>query len=94
MIQLSKNYSLPERESESIPIKVVGIGGAGSNALDRVVLDGLERADLVAINTDVQSLASSVAATNPDRPAPTMIASAISTIGSSQSVDDTLSSDE
>ncbi|MEP7013929.1 MAG: cell division protein FtsZ [Verrucomicrobiota bacterium] len=62
MIQLSKNYSLPEREAETIPIKVVGIGGAGSNALDRVVLDGLERADLVAINTDVQSLASSVAA--------------------------------
>src|SRR5947207_5173976 len=62
MIQLSKNYSLPEREQEPIPIKVVGIGGAGSNALDRVVLDGLERADLVAINTDVQSLASSVAA--------------------------------
>src|SRR5713226_6520795 len=62
MIQLSKNYSLPEREEEIIPIKVVGVGGAGSNALDRVLLDGLERADLIAINTDVQSLASSVAA--------------------------------
>src|SRR3954468_22848687 len=62
MIQLSKNYSLPEREEEIIPIKVVGVGGAGSNALDRIVLDGLEKADHVAINTDVQSLASSVAA--------------------------------
>ena len=62
MIQLSKNYSLPEREEEFIPIKVVSIGGAGLNALDRIVLDGLERADVVAINTDVQSLASSVAA--------------------------------
>src|SRR6266550_7472284 len=61
MIQLSKNYSLPEREEEIIPIKVVGVGGAGSNALDRVLLDGSESADLVAINTDVQSLASSVA---------------------------------
>src|SRR2546426_8564345 len=61
MIQLSRNYSLPEREEEIIPIKVVGVGGAGSNALDRVVLDGLEKADLIAINTDVQSLASSVA---------------------------------
>src|SRR6267142_637 len=61
MIQLSKNYSLPER-SESIPIKIVSVGGAGLNALDRIVLDGLERADVVAINTDVQSLASSVAA--------------------------------
>src|ERR1700736_1433867 len=61
MIQLSKNYSLPEREEEIVPIKVVGVGGAGSNAVDRVLLDGLERADLIAINTDVQSLASSVA---------------------------------
>src|SRR6266568_443307 len=62
MIQLSKNYSLPEREEEFISIKVVSIGGAGLNALDRIVLDGLERADVVATNTDVQSLTSSVAA--------------------------------
>jgi cell division protein FtsZ len=62
MIQLSKNYTLPEREHEIIPIKIVGVGGAGANALDRIVLDGMEKADLIAINTDVQSLASSVAA--------------------------------
>jgi cell division protein FtsZ len=62
MIQLSHNYTLPERQEESIPIKVVGIGGAGINALDRVVLDGMDKGELVAINTDVQSLASSVAA--------------------------------
>jgi len=61
MIQLSKNYSLPERQEEPIPIKVVGVGSAGSNALDRVLLDGMDKADLIAINTDVQSLASSVA---------------------------------
>ena len=62
MIQLSKNYSLPERQDEPIPIKVVGVGSAGSNALDRVLLDGMDKNDLIAINTDVQSLASSVAA--------------------------------
>jgi len=62
MIQLSRNYSLPDRAEDEIPIKVVGVGGAGSNALDRIVLDGLEKAQLIAINTDVQSLASSVAA--------------------------------
>src|SRR5256886_1139986 len=62
MIQLSKNYTLPPRQDEEIPIKVIGVGGAGSNALDRVVLDGMDKADLIAINTDVQSLASSVAA--------------------------------
>jgi cell division protein FtsZ len=62
MIQLSHNYSLPEREEDNVSIKVVGVGGAGSNALDRIVLDGMDKADLIAINTDVQSLAGSVAA--------------------------------
>jgi cell division protein FtsZ len=62
MIQLSKNYSLPARQEEAIPIKVVGVGSAGSNALDRVLLDGMDKNDLIAINTDVQALASSVAA--------------------------------
>ena len=62
MIQLSRNYSLPEREEDIIAIKVIGVGGAGSNVLDRIVLDGLDKADLIAANTDVQSLASSVAA--------------------------------
>ncbi|HEY6153708.1 MAG TPA: hypothetical protein VIW07_08220 [Candidatus Udaeobacter sp.] len=61
MIQLNKNYTLPERLAEFIPIKIVSVGGAGLNALDRIVLDGLERADVVAINTDVHSLTSSVA---------------------------------
>ena len=61
MIQLNKNYTLPERLAEFIRIKIVSVGGAGLNALDRIVLDGLERADVVAINTDVHSLTSSVA---------------------------------
>ena len=62
MIQLNRNYNLPEKAEEEIPIKVVGVGDAGSNVLDRIMLDGLNKADLIAINTDVQSLASSVAA--------------------------------
>ncbi|MEP6821740.1 MAG: cell division protein FtsZ [Chthoniobacterales bacterium] len=62
MIQLSRSFSLSELQDDNIPhIKVIGVGGAGSNALDRIVLDGLEKADLVAANTDAQSLASSVA---------------------------------
>lgn len=42
-------------------IKIVGLGGAGSNALDRIVLDGPPGAELVAINTDLQALTGSVA---------------------------------
>src|SRR5437764_8753198 len=62
MIQLNKNYSLPDALAETVPVKVVSVGDAGLNALDRIVLDGLEKASVVSINTDVQSLTSSVAA--------------------------------
>ena len=42
-------------------IKIVGIGGAGANALDRMALDGVSPAWLVAANTDAQALTASVA---------------------------------
>jgi cell division protein FtsZ len=61
MIQLSRNYSLPEKKEDDLAIKIVGVGGAGANALDRIVLDGMEHAEMIVVNTDVQSLASSVA---------------------------------
>jgi len=62
MVQLNRQYDREENPGDPIYIKVVGIGGAGSNVLDRVMLDGIEGAELVAINTDVQSLTASVAA--------------------------------
>ncbi len=42
-------------------IRILGLGGAGCSALDRLVLDGVEGASLIALNTDVQSLNGSVA---------------------------------
>src|ERR1700736_2307065 len=62
MVQLNRQYDRANGSGEPIHVKVVGVGGAGSNILDRVMLDGIEAADLVAINTDVQSLTASVAA--------------------------------
>src|ERR1700679_1082167 len=47
--------------SGDVRIKIIGLGGAGSNALDRIKLDGLSGAELLAINTDVQALTGSVA---------------------------------
>jgi cell division protein FtsZ len=44
-----------------LKIRIVGLGGAGQNALDRIQLDGLEGAELIAMNTDAQALAGSVA---------------------------------
>ena len=51
----------PQSIEGDFRIKVIGVGGAGSNALDRLVLEGSINVDLVACNTDVQALAGSVA---------------------------------
>ena len=37
-------------------IKVVGIGGGGSNAVNRMIEEGLAGIEFVAINTDAQAL--------------------------------------
>jgi len=42
-------------------IKVVGVGGAGCNALDRMVQSGVSGVQLIAMNTDQQSLSQSQA---------------------------------
>ena len=38
-------------------IKVIGVGGAGCNAVNRMVEDGIANVEVYAINTDVQHLA-------------------------------------
>ena len=43
----------------SIAIKLVGVGGAGANAVDRLKMENLERLPLAVINTDYQALSSS-----------------------------------
>lgn len=52
------------REPQStIPIatvKIIGLGGAGANILERVSLDGAEGTELLALNTDVRTLAACV----------------------------------
>ncbi|MEI7958740.1 MAG: cell division protein FtsZ, partial [Verrucomicrobiota bacterium] len=42
-------------------IKIIGIGGAGANALDRLALDGVTPGCLIAANTEAQALVASVA---------------------------------
>jgi cell division protein FtsZ len=42
-------------------IKVVGVGGAGCNAIDRMILSGVTGVTFIAMNTDQQSLAQSKA---------------------------------
>lgn len=42
-------------------IKVVGIGGGGSNAVDRMIQTGVDGVEFVALNTDAQALSHSTA---------------------------------
>jgi cell division protein FtsZ len=63
-------YARPERAAESFApmpsvggpvIRVVGVGGAGVNAINRMVEAEIEGIEFVAINTDLQSLQQSAA---------------------------------
>lgn len=44
-------------------IKVVGVGGGGSNAVDRMIADGVQGVEFITVNTDVQALMHSLAPT-------------------------------
>lgn len=48
------------RESQAV-IKVIGVGGAGCNAVNRMVQAGLRGVEFIAANTDAQSLKGSLA---------------------------------
>lgn len=54
----------PRETQHTIPtshVKIIGLGGAGANMLDRVALDGLDGAEILALNADVRTLNGSVA---------------------------------
>lgn len=42
-------------------IKVIGVGGAGNKAINRMVSEGLEGVEFIAVNTDAQDLATNLA---------------------------------
>ena len=48
-------------ENNNVVIKVIGVGGGGGNAVNRMVKSGLKGVSFVAINTDLQVLARSLA---------------------------------
>lgn len=56
------SYSRDSQEAiPSSAVKIVGLGGAGANMLERIALDGLEGAELLALNTDVRTLSACLA---------------------------------
>lgn len=65
MKEQEKNSELNEEmrpenlfENQAI-IKVIGVGGAGSNAVNRMIKEGVKGVEFIALNTDAQALANS-----------------------------------
>jgi cell division protein FtsZ len=58
-----------ERDNKELPtenfaqIKVIGVGGGGSNAVNRMISAGVKGVDFIAVNTDAQALLKSDAPT-------------------------------
>ncbi|MBP7462647.1 MAG: cell division protein FtsZ [Candidatus Delongbacteria bacterium] len=56
------NFDLDYADStQQARLKVVGIGGAGGNAINRMIESGLQGVDFIAVNTDSQALERSLA---------------------------------
>src|SRR5215470_3371086 len=51
-----------EQSKQAAKIRVVGVGGAGCNAINTMIAAALDRVHFVAANTDIQALAASDAA--------------------------------
>jgi cell division protein FtsZ len=49
-------FSFQDDEILPVCIKVIGVGGAGCNAINTMIASGLTRVEFVAANTDVQAL--------------------------------------
>jgi len=56
-------YTLDSTENKGAVIKVIGVGGAGGNAVNRMVEAGIKGVQFITANTDVQALESSNAET-------------------------------
>ena len=55
------NFKSPEIKELQPRLLVVGVGGAGGNALNEMIDNGLQGVEFIAVNTDAQDLKSSKA---------------------------------
>ena len=56
-------FEFDSLEDQKAKIKVIGVGGAGGNAINRMISSGLSGVEFVAINTDAQDLENNNAST-------------------------------
>ena len=56
-------YTDQDNEDNLVRIKVIGVGGAGNNAVNRMIEEGIRNVQFIAMNTEEQALAQSKATT-------------------------------
>ena len=56
-------YTEQDNEDDLVRIKVIGVGGAGNNAVNRMIDEGIRNVQFIAINTEEQALAQNKATT-------------------------------
>lgn len=49
-------FEIVEKDQANTVIKVIGVGGAGGNAVDHMIREGVQGVEFVAANTDAQAL--------------------------------------
>jgi len=54
-------FALEEKQKSMAKLKVVGIGGAGGNAVNRMVQSGMKGVEFIAVNTDMMALGNNAA---------------------------------
>ena len=54
-------FEIMDSQSQEAVIKVIGVGGCGSNAVDHMIQSGLQGVEFITANTDAQALAKSLA---------------------------------
>ena len=63
MVTDNRNFDEREYGDDTAVIKVIGVGGAGNNAVNRMIDSGIEGVEFISINTDKQALLQSKAGT-------------------------------
>ena len=52
-------FELEEQSAQNARMKVVGVGGGGGNAVNRMIAEALSGVQFISVNTDAQALAAS-----------------------------------
>lgn len=56
---MQANFGMVPEHEQTTVIKVVGVGGGGGNAINRMVLSGMKGVEFISMNTDYQALMTS-----------------------------------